>query len=181
MDSNLHWDTHIASVVNNLRGLLYKFKFIKTFLDIKSLKIIYYGLIESRLRYGIIAWGSTTYNYIKQLLTLQKKILKIMLGKENTDPSNDLFREAQILDLRQLYFLIVVARQYTYQNELEPVGHIYETRYKQYAVKTKTTIKSIGQKCHTYLAPRFYNYLPLYVRNSVSYKIFKRRVKNKSY
>ena len=100
LDSNLHWDTHMASVVNNLRGLLYKFKFIKTFPDIKSLKIIYYGLIESKLRYGIIAWGSTTYNHIKQLLTLQKKILKIMLGKENTYPSNDLFREAQILDLR---------------------------------------------------------------------------------
>lgn len=178
LDSNLHWDTHITSIVNNLRGLLYKFKFMKSFLDVKSLKTIYYGLIESRLRYGIIGWGSTTYNHIKQLLVIQKKILKIMLGKENTYASNELFQDAQVLDIRQLYFLHVVTRQYSYNSELKPIDHIYETRYKQHAVKTQVAAKSVGQRSHAYLAPRFYNYLPLDIKNSVSLNIFKRKVKH---
>ncbi|KAJ8980651.1 hypothetical protein NQ317_017577 [Molorchus minor] len=75
IDRHLTWDHHITNICNNLRNIIYKLKYIKNILDISSITSVYYALIESRIRYGIIAWG-----------------------KPNTYSSDQLYKEARVLD-----------------------------------------------------------------------------------
>nr|CAI5857641.1 unnamed protein product [Callosobruchus analis] len=103
IDCHLRWDIHINNVVKTLRQLLYRFKYLKNILDLSHLKTIYYSLVESRLRYAIIGWGGAAYCHLRPLDVLQKKMLKIIYNKKITYPSDLLFSETGILDVRQLY------------------------------------------------------------------------------
>ena len=69
----------------------------------KILQTVYYALIESQLKYGIIAWGGAYNTHIKNLEIVQKWILKIMHRKEMTFPSDTLFQLAKVATIRQLF------------------------------------------------------------------------------
>lgn len=76
IDKHLRWEQHINSVAQTLRSLIFRFKNMREILDIHYQKILYYALVESRLSYGIIAWGSAAYCHLKKVEILQKKIFK---------------------------------------------------------------------------------------------------------
>lgn len=152
-------------------------KFLKNILDSSTLRTIYYSLIESRLKYGIIAWGSAVKDHLKKLEIIQKLFLKIILGKPSFFPSNDLFNEAKILDLRQLYFYTVVLYQFHNRNTLIQPVHSHATRQKLKYISPFCD-KSIGQRSFIFLAPKLYSELPENIRNLTNCHIFKKHSKS---
>lgn len=114
------------------------------------MNIFYYSLVESRLRYGISAWGSSVKTYINKLGIIEKRFIKIIFNKPNTYPSDDLHAEAGFLDLRQLYF------QFKNKDKLVKVDHYHFTKSKFSLFRTLFSCKSIGQRNHLYQGPRFY-------------------------
>lgn len=177
IDRHLRWDHHVNNVVQTLRTVIYKFKNIRGILDIKNMKTLYYALVESRLKYGIIAWGSVVYGYLRRLEVIQKKILKIIYLKKHTYPSDELYKETETLDMRKLYFLSVVLHIFKHKNTLVDIEHTYETRHRLTSHQTPACQKSIGQKNHVYLAPRLYNSLPENIKKFKSIMQFKRNTK----
>ena len=81
-----------------------------------------------------------------------------MLGKERTYPSDILFKDANVMDIRQEFFLQCALYKCQYNI---PTTALQNTRgsmnYNLRLPKTKTTC---GQRCFTYLSPRAYNTLP---------------------
>ena len=178
IDEHLRWNKHILSITKTLRSIIYRFKFLKGILAEKSLRAVYSSLVESRLRYGIIAWGASTDNYLKQLNVVQKLFLKVLLARTRLYPSNSLYRECEIFDIRQLYFEIATIWQYKNKSSLNPINHSYQTRDSTMnRFKTPASAKSFGQRCFTFLAPRFFNFLPVSVRNCMSMRTFKMNLK----
>lgn len=161
IDSHLRWDIHVNNVTQTLRGVLYKFKYLKNLLDTTHMKIIYYALVESRIQYAILSWGGVLYSHLNKLDILQKKCLKIMYNKENTYPSDSLFAEARVLDVRQIFMYNILIYLYKDKKNLQKIDHMYETRHKtKDNVQFTTTKKSIGQRCYAYLSRRIFNSLP---------------------
>lgn len=80
MTKNRHirWDKHLSAT---FRSLIYKF--ISNILNIHHLKILYYALVESRLRYGILRWDGVAESHLEKLTSAQKCFLKIIY-KRNT-------------------------------------------------------------------------------------------------
>lgn len=179
VDRCLRWDAHVNNVTKTLRSLLYKFKLLRDILDLPQLLITYTALIESRIRYGILGWGGVAKTHLKKLEILQKRFLKIMFRKDFTHPTDQLYQEAEVLDIRQLYFISVVTYQYKNRNSSDYVDHDYPTRYRtNINFKTKFSDKTIGQRCHTHLATRCYNFLPTSIRNGIgSLPLFKKLVR----
>ena len=178
IDSHLRWDLHVSNTTKTLRSILYKFKYLKSILEVSHLKILYYALVESRLSYGILGWGGVADCHLKQLEVIQKKFLKIMLNKENTYPSNLLYTEAQILNIRKLYILSIAIKQFRTKTNLTYINHPYMTRLKTNdSVKTTTASKSITQKSYSFLAPRLHNYLPSEIKNIQNLNLFKKKIK----
>lgn len=174
IDSHLKWDMHINNVTNNLRPLLYKLKYMKTILKTTHLKIVYQALVESRINYAITSWGSALKTHLKKLEIIQKKILKIIYNKDNTYPSDSLFKETTLLDIRQTYFLNVVLHIYKNNSIIHSTQHNYNTRYKlddniQIALKNKT----IGQRSLSFLSIIIFNFLP------VTYKMYLTTINSK--
>ena len=46
----------------------------------KALQAFYYSLIHTHLLYGLPVWGSTHPSYLKKLITLQNKAVKLIGG-----------------------------------------------------------------------------------------------------
>ncbi|KAL3267087.1 hypothetical protein HHI36_011227 [Cryptolaemus montrouzieri] len=104
---------------------------------------------------------------------MQKYILKIIYGKPLTYSSNELYAEANILDVRQLFAMQIVISVYRGKINLTVADHPYSTRNKEH-IRPKAS-KTIGKRVYTYLAPRIYDLLPTGAKKSKNLNQFKRQ------
>lgn len=86
--------------------------------------------MQSVLQYAILSWGGTTNNHIKRLHTIQKLILKIITNKSRYYPSEKLFVDSQILNVKQLYIMSITVHLLKNPDSLLIPNHVYETRHK---------------------------------------------------
>ena len=110
IDSRLSFQFHITGVtkkVSRAIGLMYK---LRHFVSKKIIISIYYSLIYPFLIYAIPIWGSADNIYIKPLLTLQKKIVRLLIFNDNYhNPSGSLahtpplFYELNILVIQDIF------------------------------------------------------------------------------
>lgn len=155
LDSHLKWNYQIEYLCKKLRYLYYTFKQVSTILDNKQRLIIYYGLVESILKYGIIGWGGVNKTNLDPLIKCHKRILKIMFKKPITFPSKQIFKQYKILNIRQLYGQSLLKYQTKYNPTITEQRHDYETRNKN-TIHIPRAQKTIGTKTFLYLAPRLY-------------------------
>lgn len=177
VDRHMRWDTHINNITKKLRYLLPIFKYFKKICDMEQLKILYYGLVQCHLSYGILAWGGITNNYLKKVETVQKRIIKVMYSKPQLYPSDELYRDSKLFDSRQLFCQSILISQQKQKSGLLKIEHKYETRYKQHCNKVPKSFKTIGQRCHTFLSPRIYNCIPKCLKELNSLNLFKCKIK----
>lgn len=177
IDSYLRWDAHTNYVTNKLRTLLHKFKYLAQILNITQLSTLYYALVETHLTYGIIAWGGVTNSHLSQLEKIQKYILKIIYKKTYTYPSDQLFLESEMFDIRQLFCLAILIRQHKNKSELDEIKHTHHTRYRTYSTRVPKTEKTIAQRCYSYLGPKIYNIIAPAMKSINSVHLFRKKVK----
>ena len=82
MDEHLNWKKQIANVTKKISrgiGILAK---LRSYLDPKLLKNIYYSIVYSHLSYGVEAWGSACATDLEKILILQKKAVRILTGNK---------------------------------------------------------------------------------------------------
>lgn len=79
------------------------------------------------------------------------------------------------MDIRQLYFHSLAVKMYPEKKRV--INHKYETRTKN-SVMYETMSKTIGQRSHTFLAPKVYNFLPLNIKSITSINKYKKACKN---
>ena len=141
--------------------------------------------MESRMRYGILGWGGVYQTHLKKVEILQKRIIKLILGKSRLFPTEELYEEFKVMDPRQLYMHSIILHIYNHKHILRSITHRYETRAKENMDhQTENSKKRIGQRSFYYLAARTFNSLPIMYKeyifriNSISLvkKIFKKYV-----
>lgn len=176
LDKNLKWNLHTDTLVKKLRTFISKFKYLVGILSSRQLKILYHSFIESQLSYGIIAWGSLHKCYLKNLETVQKWILKVIHQKKKNYPSDDLFKEAMVLDIRQLYSLNVLLRQPRH-DYISFLDHHYSTRNKFNICRKAKCRKAIGQRSYIYQGQKLYDVLPPSIKEIANSYSYKRKVK----
>ena len=74
IDERLVWPEHINACRKKLTSVLYAINNVNHFLQVASLKLIYYTLVYPYLTYGIILWGSTYKVHTTKFFIMQKKL-----------------------------------------------------------------------------------------------------------
>lgn len=177
IDSHLKWRLHTSFVIKKLRCLLPKFRALRDYLDIGHLKMLYSSLVQTHLVYGIIGWGGAYKHNLGNLETIQKWLLKVIFRKPKLYPSDQLYAEAGVFDVRQLFAYAVLCRQYLHGDDIELLSHSYNTRRSNMCCRTTRCLKTIGQRCYTYIGQKLFNSVPETVRNSRSFFAYKKEVK----
>ena len=78
LQNDLKWKDHINYITLKLSKINSILFLIRSKLNLATLKLIYYSLVQSYLTYCNVIWGSTYKTHLKPLITTHKNIVRTM-------------------------------------------------------------------------------------------------------
>lgn len=179
MDSNLKFTEHIKQLNIRLRKLVYRFYNLRHIMPVYIVRQLYYALVESLLRYGIVVWGGTYTTNIEPLRITQKYIIKVILFKNKRHSSALLFDEFNVYDIDLLYVCSALLFVYKHRELISPnILNTYSTRSQSNDnVQIPLLAKTTTQKFITYYGPKFYNLLPYHIKSINNRNLYAKKVK----
>ena len=157
--------------------------------DIDILKNVYFSLVHSYIRYGLLIWGNASSSTLSPLYTAIHKVLRIMTFAPfgNID-LNPIFEHLKILNLDQIFSLERGKFLYKLHNNLLPtnIGNYFEpdpfVNQHSYGLRSRTanlptTLVSrtkYAEKSFQFGGQHFWNQLPGYIKDSKSFIAFKK-------
>ena len=127
-NEHLFWKPHIDIVANKLIKFSGVINRLKIFLPIHILRTLYYSMVQSRLTYGILAWGFEYQRFVK----LQKRFLRIISLSNYNAHTEPIFKRLEIITIKNLFDLNCLKVVYNYKKEELP-DHFLKFRYVQRA------------------------------------------------
>ena len=167
-------------------GIIYKSSFC---LNNSSLRTLYYSLIYPYLFYCVSVWASTYPSNLRRLITLQKRVVRIMSRTAFDAHTEPLFKNLRILNLKDIYKLQIGKFMYQCKSGLLPDSfndmffvtrqvHSYGTRSSElfYLPQCRTTC-NIRKFSISFQGPNFYNSLSPEIQNVTSTASFCSKLK----
>ena len=189
IDENLDWKPHIYNLSVELRkfiGIFYKLSFkLPPFI----LRTLYFTFVYSRILYAIEVYANTFLTYLHDLIVINNRILRIMqhatrftrvtdlYSTYNTLPVNKLFQFQILLHAYKLLFcsdMLPTIFHYPKLTNCAFHSHNTRTKFDFHFVTFNTTA---GSKISYKLCAKFWNLLPLNLKESNNIKTFVRVVK----
>ena len=156
IDGNLRWEEHIRKIRKKIRYLPFAFYKMRNFITLKTLNIIYLGLFESVMSYGIVTWGGASRNIIKPLDILNRFALKAIYNKTKRYSTKLLYEETKLLNVKQIFWQkailqILKTKEYEYCKNSKQTRQMSNMKIKFPVQKINKEIYKInGSACRTY-------------------------------
>ena len=189
IDHSLSFDLHIKNLINKLSksvGILAK---VKPFLSTAAMLTLYYAIFQSYLQYGVLVWSSTFKSYLKKLIVLQNKALKIIGGAKWNERAPPFHLKFKILKLPDMFKFESALSTFKFNKQLlpSPFSHYFSksnTKHHQLTRGAKSDNYFLPfyrtnklQNSIKYHGPKFWNSLPIELKLCKSLKSFKRKLK----
>ena len=190
LDKNLSWSFHIDSISCKIAksiGILYR---ARNYLNLDSLKNLYYSFIYSHISYVTLIWGSNYKSKLLPIHLLQKRALCAITFTDCRTPSRPLFQRLNILNIFEIVKLQLSELAYKHNtNQLPEVfckyfhdistTHNYETHSKTNKNLFLPCVNlNYGQFGVKYAAVKTWNESPNEIRASKSTKVFRKKYKD---
>lgn len=117
IDSKLNWHTHINTIKNKVRPVIFALYRLRFCLNKNALWNIYHAYILSNLTYLIEIWSSASSYKLKELEVIQNKSLRIIYGFSYLHTRSDLYNES-ILPLNKIINYKLLILIYCLKNNL---------------------------------------------------------------
>jgi len=141
LDNKLCWDAHIKHISTKISKSVSILKMLKYTFPTNALKTIYHSLIYPYFNYCNLIWGSAANSYLKSLILIQKKCIRIISKAEFYAHTEPLFNEYKLLTVPNIYnyncakFIYQCYNNNTYTNFKNRLRtnsdiHSYNTRSK---------------------------------------------------
>ncbi len=143
------------------------------------MKLIYTSLIESRLRYGIVLWGSTSQTNFQRVFILQKRAVRIMAKLNGRTSCRNHFKTLKILTLASIYIyeLLIFYRFKSTTFVTGATVHNYDTRHRLEHRQLSHRLE-LASTLPQNIGPKLFNKLPLHIRETDVLNNFKRFLYN---
>ena len=139
VDNKLNWKPQISNLCTKLSSICGMLSKVRHYLDRRSLMLIYNSLFDSRLRYGILGWGTSSEYNLSKLKVLQNRAVRFISFASFRSAMAPLYTNLKVLALNKILFsqraifmhglhyktLPFALSIYCHQPE-----HRYATRYK---------------------------------------------------
>jgi hypothetical protein len=176
LDNKLNWKNNITKLQGKLSKHCFAIRILKKIVPVNTLKIIYHGLFEPHISYGIIFWGNCSFT--KKVFSLQKRVVRILLNLRPKTSCRKQFIKLNIMTLPSLYIYKLLIFIKINANLFPTHTHNHSTRRKNNfdlqreslaLTQVKNQIKPTGLL--------LYNLLPDDLKNSNT-STFKIKLKN---
>ena len=178
LDDKLNFSKHANHVITKISKTVGIICRIRDFVPPSVLQTLYFSLFYPYICYCSIIWGFTYECYINPIFLAQKRIIRLIHGKSFYHHTNELFAESKILKFKEVMEYRILIYMFINQDLFTTVGsHGYSTRS---SINLRQTFRRtvITQRSPSYLGPKFWNDIPITLRNSRNVNIFKYRVKS---
>ena len=188
LDDKLNWKLQtnkLCSKLSSVCGVLSK---VRHYLDRKSLMLIYNSLFDSRLRYGILGWGTTCEQNLSKLRVLQNRAVRFITFASFRSPVAPIYASLKILPLNEILFLqksiFMHSLHYKYLpfvfgDYCQQPAHRYSTRYttsRNYIIPHSVTNR--GQGSIKYTGPKAWAEVPNKFKDIAFRKPFSKKFKD---
>ncbi|KAJ8711530.1 hypothetical protein PYW07_008772 [Mythimna separata] len=112
IDDLITWNAQIKVLAGRVRKLITVFKNLRYSADADILRMVYFSLCQSILSFGITVWGGAPKTSMLQLERAQRAVLKVMTFKHYRHSTAQLYKECQVLTVRQLFVLNCTLRKH---------------------------------------------------------------------
>lgn len=176
IDENFKWNVHCLQTAKKLRKLIYKFVQLRQVVSEQLLRSVYFALVQSVVSYGITAWGAATQVSIDPVVKVQKLILRVIGQKQPRYPSEQLFSEYKVLDVRQMYIQSALLYQHKHPHISQHITHTHNTRIRETHLQIPKLHKTLTQRHIIYTAPKLFNLLPLELKLITHIRKYRREI-----
>lgn len=105
LDTNLNWKHHITQTANKISRAAFILNKCKQLLPTKEMLTLYNCLVKPHLEYANVLWGNAYNSTLKHLITLQKRIVRIIFKLPHLEHTNNYFIKGKMLKLNDLIYL----------------------------------------------------------------------------
>ena len=150
--------------------------------------LLYKCFIQPHILYGIEVWGSTYKSHLNCILLSQKMAMRAITFSSIRTHSSPLFQQLKVLDVIKLHQFSVLTFMYDLCNGTIPhtlsdycqiLQHPHATRSKGKSMLHLPKCKSTqGQFSISFLGVKFWNSLPLAIREKSTRSTFRRYLAN---
>lgn len=140
---------------------------------------LYYSLVYPYLTYCNIVWGGTCAAHLNPLITLQKRVIRILTNQDYLAHTSPLFHRTGILKVNDLHTYLLAIHVFKIKlqgNFPPPPHHSHLTRYRDNLAPTFHRL-ALSQCAVSFAAPTVWNNLPANVKNCSSIAAFKKKLK----
>lgn len=157
IDQFLTFKPHIKVLVTRLRKLIYIFKTLRHVADRQIIKMVYDALCQSLTQYCITSWGGAAKSHLIEVERAQRAILKVGAGLPFLYPTVDLFKDWDVLTIRQIFILHTLLKEHS----LLPYDpNMYrDKRRKGRVCQTQPCSSAHSRSFFFFLGPYLYNNL----------------------
>lgn len=182
-DEFLNFKEHSSIVCNSLKKYFRIFYNIRRYINKQQVCTLYYSFIYSRIKYAITVYGANSEGNIKKIQTMQNKLLKVLVSKNNRYPTNQLHNELKLLKVRDIKDLetLTFVKNFT-QNNLPPIfdnyfskpNHRINTRGQNSLLVVPTHRNNFGKSAMRIIGAIKWNALELNLKALNKVKAFRR-------
>ena len=126
VDQNLNWCEHINHCKRKISSALFSLGRARQYITEDSSKLLYYTLVYPYLHNGLHLWGGTFKTYLKSLIILQKRAVRIIANASRLAHTCRIFQRLHVLSLEQLHDYCLGKFMYSQIYKLAPALFLEE-------------------------------------------------------
>ena len=190
IDQNLHWGPQIQHINNKLMrnvGIINKLRY---YVDVHTLKQLYYSFIYPYLTYGITSWGSACKARLQKIKTKQNRCVRSIFFAHSRDSAMSYLNLLQILTLDNVYKFKLALFIHKIKNDpaniptifsgsltLASEVHSYNTRFAtNFNIYRPNINNNYGATTFSFLASKIWESIPFEFKK-LSYNRFYKQYK----
>ncbi len=126
VDQNLNWCEHMNPCKHKISSALFALGRARQHITEDSSKLLYYTLVYPYLYNGLHLWGGTFKIYLKSLIILQKRAVRIIANASRLAHTCRIFQRLHVLSLEQLHDYCLGKFMYSQIYKLAPALFLEE-------------------------------------------------------
>ena len=185
IDFNLKWKYHLHHIRSKLSSAYGILSRIRNMITRDVAKTIYFGIAYPYLTYCNIVWSSCYPSHLQSLITIQKKLIRLITKRNRWSHSSPHFRDLKVLKLQDVIKLNSALFVFKSVNGLidSPIPYQYRILNRYNLRNQNSLIVPPHQSRQTELfihvrGSILWNSLPIEIRNKRTIQAFKYHLKN---
>lgn len=164
IDSNCKWDMHINSVVDKISCLVGTLAYIRHFVPLSTLKLIYDSLINSKISYGIEIWGDAYKSHIKPIQTMQNRAIRHITFTNYRESVAPEYTKLKVRNITSLYKYKLSTFSHMMVKKYPANFHFGTTSRNNYNIKLPPIHNNYGLHSIIVNIIKSYNTLPVNIK-----------------